>query len=957
MFTKEQIEEIRQRLALNVSRDSDFPIAESLNDDDIITLVQDSINKKISISNFNTKTWKKELTREVLLLSAEIKREAINVKNWAGQTFFPINSFEQKFDELLYSGNFNYRTTGEADINSLWTNGLQLQADPDARDYVRLQYFGGVDYIWVEWAEEGNIVGHDYLPTGSKVEDLEKKIKSLSSVMQYKGSTSAVDDTTDQLILSQISSDRVAVGYVFTVNKPFYYGDSELYPAGTNIVVTKININGEATEVDIMQGMVDLSSYATQEYVRNIGTAAINHAKNYTDTKVKEIASYGGKLDSQKDLSGDGTIYTDRTTCTLYTAKTGQIFTVPFAFKYNNTWYPDGAAIIVKADGSKQSLEDKADVLQSTLVQPDWEQENENAFSFIKNKPNVYTVETIDGIVEGIYNDTDDFVNNYFAYPVLSTFEAVKISGDDIANIPTDVTTGERSNTVYFVLRNSSEGEEYLWYEDVNGVYYRDLEPSGFEEPSLWEDLSEESTSGFDYPEDNFRYFKEFNNAVAGCTFSRRTFYDGDSYPPLSSVGVKVKYSETDHNWYFIFRDNSSYTYTNTLESLTVFLKGYIDFSQTLYVLSNYSPMHQYTSIFTGRKYKTFYDGNTVDLTYLNNKVDNLEEEVTHFSSDWEANDDTLEKGSIKNKPMIWHVNIRRLEAKSEVYDGPYTPQYVDNPVSGLKDVIVQIGFSEDETTTPLVWEPVEGTDFPEHSSIRGIAFSADGKRIRYRVKKSYSDYSTYSHVFVRTIGLQPISTKAFEDIHILKGRDVEEGTVQEVNKIIVSSNLRPEKLTTDLADITEIAPSDSLLRVTGSILAENKVTAKDFVQSATIRVPKVSTDSVGVAITKATDRIDDLSLKVKLYGTSSATKYITLDNVPSTDSNSLINRVSTLENSLAEAAITIEELSAKIEKLEGLLSVVTNISMTSGGVIEVESSVVEGTKYRYLPAETIAEE
>lgn len=50
MFTTNQIEEIRKKLSLCGKRDTSFQLAESINNEDILTIVQDSVNKKVLFS-------------------------------------------------------------------------------------------------------------------------------------------------------------------------------------------------------------------------------------------------------------------------------------------------------------------------------------------------------------------------------------------------------------------------------------------------------------------------------------------------------------------------------------------------------------------------------------------------------------------------------------------------------------------------------------------------------------------------------------------------------------------------------------------------------------------------------------------------------------------------------------------------------------------------------------------
>ena len=51
-FTKQEIEELRSVLVLDSVKDSEFPSAERLKDEDLVAIVQDGVNKTVTASQF-----------------------------------------------------------------------------------------------------------------------------------------------------------------------------------------------------------------------------------------------------------------------------------------------------------------------------------------------------------------------------------------------------------------------------------------------------------------------------------------------------------------------------------------------------------------------------------------------------------------------------------------------------------------------------------------------------------------------------------------------------------------------------------------------------------------------------------------------------------------------------------------------------------------------------------------
>lgn len=49
MFTREQIKEIQKKLAIEGARDTDFELAESVRDVDLVAIIQDDTNKKVTM--------------------------------------------------------------------------------------------------------------------------------------------------------------------------------------------------------------------------------------------------------------------------------------------------------------------------------------------------------------------------------------------------------------------------------------------------------------------------------------------------------------------------------------------------------------------------------------------------------------------------------------------------------------------------------------------------------------------------------------------------------------------------------------------------------------------------------------------------------------------------------------------------------------------------------------------
>ena len=90
MFTRDQIEEIKKKLIMLGTKDTQFPDAHKLNGEEIIAIVQDGENKKIPLSSIINDDFinVSKDTTEILTLSTAVSKIDINRNGKYGNNYY-----------------------------------------------------------------------------------------------------------------------------------------------------------------------------------------------------------------------------------------------------------------------------------------------------------------------------------------------------------------------------------------------------------------------------------------------------------------------------------------------------------------------------------------------------------------------------------------------------------------------------------------------------------------------------------------------------------------------------------------------------------------------------------------------------------------------------------------------------------------------------------------------------
>lgn len=351
MFTRDQIEEIKKKLIMLGTKDTQFPDAHKLNGEEIVAIVQDGENKKIPLSSIINDDFinVSKDTTEILTLSTAVSKIDINNRKLGQVITFKDSANSWAIRQFTGSSLDNWN-----DI-SLWKSisgidELKSQVESNAEDIsVLSDEIERHDASILNLNTDVSKLKDKDTETSSSLSELTTRVDTLKSQADINTSNisslntevstlqSKVDEHTES-INSKITTDRIEDGAVTSEKISPSAFDSTLSVSGkiapADIVgekITELEIGVDATkplsEYQLHKGFLNVSSLVNLDgyyYVIIPISGETLTIRNQNKTYLyltKSIPTYGSVIDWVDEYTQRISSETETITLTFHDAK------------------------------------------------------------------------------------------------------------------------------------------------------------------------------------------------------------------------------------------------------------------------------------------------------------------------------------------------------------------------------------------------------------------------------------------------------------------------------------------------------------------------------------------------------------------------------------------------------------------------------------------------------------